>query len=107
MKRLITGTAITALTLGSLTPAMGQGQGAYPSFSGQKKIAILMLSWSDRAAPATRQQVADRVWNDPKSARNYYLDLSRGAFEFLLPAGSTTCQRDDLAFVDCSNAKTT
>ena len=89
MNRLMSNSLITALGIMAASPAFGQSQGAYPSYSGQKRMAIIMLSWSDRACPATRQQVVDRMWNDSKSARNYFLDVSRGALEFVLPAGSS------------------
>ena len=82
------GLFLIALMAVNLTAFAGN-QGQYPSFSGQKKIAIIMLSWSDTACPATHQNVVDRLWNDPKSLRNYYLDLSRGALDFTLPAGSS------------------
>ncbi len=82
------GLFLIALMAVNLTAFAGT-QGQYPSFSGQKKIAIIMLSWSDTACPATHQNVVDRLWNDPKSLRNYYLDLSRGALDFTLPAGSS------------------
>ena len=89
MNRLMSNSLITALGIMAASPALGQSQGVYPSYSGQKRMAIIMLSWSDRACPATRQQVVDRMWNDSKSARNYFLDVSRGALEFVLPAGSS------------------
>ena len=89
MNRSTASICIAALYMAGMLPSFGQGQGSHPAFPGQKKMAIIMLSWSDRAAPASRQQVVDRMWNDPKSARNYFMDLSRGMVEFVLPAGST------------------
>jgi hypothetical protein len=88
MKHLIFLLLVGLLAFSGQAFSQNGSQGQHPAFSGQKKMAVIILDWSDKTAPS-RQSIVDRLWNDPKSMRNYFKDLSRGAFEFVLPAGST------------------
>ncbi len=85
MKALLQTAALAGLALAAVMPAAGQGHGQYPAYSGPKKIAVIMLAWSDKSCPATRSTIVNRVWNDALSTRKYYLNLSRGVLDFALP----------------------
>ena len=52
---------------------------------GQHRVAIIMLAWTDRDSPVSREQAVDLIWNNDKSIRNYILDMSRGLYEVVLP----------------------
>ena len=71
-----------------LSSSLAGTTGNYPGYSGQKKMAIIMLNWSDTSCPGTRQQMVDRMWNNSNSVRKYYRDMSRNVLDFIPPAGS-------------------
>ena len=64
----------------------GGSTGDYPAYSGNKRIAIIMLEWKDKACPTNRQTVVDRIWNDYQSLRKYFLAMSRNVMDFTPPA---------------------
>ncbi|OVE78381.1 hypothetical protein BVX99_00075, partial [bacterium F16] len=84
-KRYLTIFSAVLLMMG-LAPLFAGSQGQYPAYSGNKRIAIIMLAWQDKACPDTRQNVVNKIWNNSQSLRKYYLDMSRNMMDFALPA---------------------
>jgi hypothetical protein len=86
MNKFILTMSAALITAMAALPSSAGTQGNYPAYSGNKRMAIIMLAWKDKACPASRQNVVDRIWNNPQSLRKYYLDMSRNAMDFTLPS---------------------
>ncbi|MDX1680962.1 MAG: Ig-like domain-containing protein, partial [Akkermansiaceae bacterium] len=86
MQRLILTILAGLFALSSSGFSQYGSQGQHYLYSGDRRIAVIMLAWQDTPCPTNRQTVVDRVWNNSQSTRKYFLAMSRGLLDCVPPA---------------------